>query len=121
MLYRKKPIVIEAHQWWPQAAPTPETEDTPGRPRKAELYGVRYCPPTRVDDTRRGIKFDRAAQYVIDTLEGPMQVQPGDWIVVGIKGERYAVKPDIFALTYETVGAAQLKKLGWFFNRWRRR
>lgn len=40
---------------------------------------------------------------VIDTLEGLMQAEPGDWIVTGVKGEKYPVKPDIFEMTYEPV------------------
>ncbi len=40
---------------------------------------------------------------VIETLEGNMVAQPEDWVVKGIKGEFYPVKPDIFAATYERV------------------
>lgn len=39
-------------------------------------------------------------QY-IETLEGTMKASIGDWIVTGINGERYPVKPDIFYKTYE--------------------
>lgn len=39
----------------------------------------------------------------IETLEGTMTASPGDWIVKGIKGERYPVKPDIFIKTYEPI------------------
>jgi hypothetical protein len=39
----------------------------------------------------------------IETLEGRMHASPGDWIVVGVHGERYPVKPDIFEKTYEPV------------------
>ena len=28
---------------------------------------------------------------------------PGDWIITGVKGERYPCKPDIFEATYEPV------------------
>lgn len=38
---------------------------------------------------------------VIHTLEGVMVAEVGDWIITGVKGERYPCKPDIFALTYE--------------------
>lgn len=38
---------------------------------------------------------------MIRTLEGDMRVRNGDWIITGIKGEKYACKPDIFAVTYE--------------------
>ena len=33
----------------------------------------------------------------IDTLEGGHIVCPGDWIITGVKGKRWPVKPDIFA------------------------
>ena len=39
----------------------------------------------------------------IDTLEGKMRADPGDWIITGVKGERYPRKPDIFEETYEAV------------------
>ena len=39
----------------------------------------------------------------IDTLEGLLTASPGDWIIRGVKGELYACKPDVFALTYEAV------------------
>jgi hypothetical protein len=37
----------------------------------------------------------------IETLEGIMTASAGDWIVKGIHGEKYPVKPDIFQKTYE--------------------
>ncbi|MES5403654.1 MULTISPECIES: hypothetical protein [Streptococcus] len=39
-------------------------------------------------------------QY-IETLEGKMKASAGDWIITGVNGERYPVKPDIFKKTYE--------------------
>lgn len=39
----------------------------------------------------------------IQTLEGTMRAEVGDWIITGVKGERYPCKPDIFAATYEPV------------------
>lgn len=38
---------------------------------------------------------------IINTLEGKMKGDYGDYIIQGIKGEVYACKPDIFELTYE--------------------
>lgn len=38
----------------------------------------------------------------IDTLEGTMRADVGDWIVRGTRGEFYPVKPDRFADTYES-------------------
>jgi hypothetical protein len=40
---------------------------------------------------------------IIKTLEGDMRAEPGDWIITGVKGERYPCKPDIFAASYEAV------------------
>ena len=42
-------------------------------------------------------------EMYIDTLEGVMKASPGDWIVTGVDGEKYPVKPDIFEKTYEII------------------
>lgn len=39
----------------------------------------------------------------IETLEGRMRVDIGDWVIRGVKGEFYPCKPDIFEATYEPV------------------
>lgn len=39
----------------------------------------------------------------IETLEGTMHADPGDWIITGVKGEQYPCKPDIFEMSYELV------------------
>ena len=39
----------------------------------------------------------------IETLEGTMRADIGDWIIKGINGELYPCKPDIFKKTYEKV------------------
>ena len=46
-------------------------------------------------------KTDR--EMNIETLEGVMHAEPGDWIITGVNGERYPCKPDIFEKTYEPV------------------
>jgi hypothetical protein len=37
------------------------------------------------------------------TIAGTMRAAPGDYIVTGVKAERYPVRPDIFHATYEPV------------------
>ena len=37
----------------------------------------------------------------IETLEGTMVAEPGDWIITGVENERYPCKPSVFAATYE--------------------
>jgi hypothetical protein len=71
MKFRKKPVVIEATQWF-------EMGDHPAVLSNA-WHGKPY----------------------IQTLEGDHIVTPGDWIITGVKGEHYACKPDIFEATYE--------------------
>jgi hypothetical protein len=39
----------------------------------------------------------------IETLEGTMHANIGDWIITGVNGEQYPCKPDIFEKTYEPV------------------
>lgn len=39
----------------------------------------------------------------VGTLEGRHIASPGDWIIRGVKGELYPVKPDIFEATYGAV------------------
>ncbi len=40
-------------------------------------------------------------KFVIPTLEGNMNVIDGDWIITGVKGEKYPCKDNIFEMTYE--------------------
>jgi len=77
MKFRKKPVVIEAMQFW---ANTPE-------------------------GWANGVYRDSTSPtgYAIETLEGCYQVTEGDWIITGVKGEQYPCKPDIFEMTYEAV------------------
>lgn len=40
-------------------------------------------------------------EVFIETLEGTMKADVGDWIIKGVKGEYYPCKPDVFDMTYE--------------------
>ncbi len=77
--FRKKPVVIEAEQFRPDVLPWPD--------------GVQSDP-------------DSPTGYGIFTLEHTIrahEVTPGDWIITGVQGERYACKDSIFKETYELV------------------
>lgn len=39
--------------------------------------------------------------FNIETLEGVMRCDTCDWVITGVKGERYPCKPDVFAASYE--------------------
>lgn len=45
---------------------------------------------------------DAPEHVTIETLEGTMTANVGDWIIRGVAGEFYPCKPDIFAATYES-------------------
>ncbi|MFX3616274.1 MAG: hypothetical protein ACE3JK_01920 [Sporolactobacillus sp.] len=47
--------------------------------------------------------YQTKVEKIIHTLEGDMKASPGDWIVKGINGEQYPVKPDIFEKTYKSL------------------
>lgn len=75
--YRKKPVVVEAFKLGYEEPPKWYSGKPVYKNKGAEVYEV------------------------IDTLEGKMRANLGDYIVKGIKGEFYPVKPDIFEATYE--------------------
>jgi len=83
-MFRKKPIVIEATQWFPGVV----------------IEGVEMV---KCDLPRHDPEYPcMAGEHPrIQTLEGDMHVSAGDWIITGVKGERYPCKPDIFAATYD--------------------
>lgn len=99
--YRKLPVEIEARQWH-QNGDHPEDG-----PAEREGRVVRYF--RRPEAEYEGSRVHDLCGHVwhvhgwIDTLEGGHTVCPGDWIITGVQGERYPVKPDIFAVTYEAV------------------
>ncbi len=42
-------------------------------------------------------------EKIIETLEGDMRGDVGDYLIRGVQGELYPCKPDIFKATYELV------------------
>ena len=87
MKYRKKPVVIDA-EWTTGSGWHGEEDRIPAFFRS---FGF----------TRWSFADDGG--FDIETLEGTMHANPGDWILRGVQGEFYPCKPDIFAATYEAV------------------
>jgi hypothetical protein len=83
MKFRKKPVVIEATQWFKHGDHFAVTEYHP------EWHICGHCAK------------DAAGHGWVDTLEGGHKVCIGDYIITGVKGEHYPCKPDIFEMTYE--------------------
>ena len=107
MKYRKKPVVIEATQWFKNGDhPEDGTERIVGGMFDGALYEgkvVRYYRTPECDGGKKCKHCNGMMHYHgwIDTLEGGHIVCPGDWIITGVQGEHYPCKPDIFEATYE--------------------
>lgn len=83
MKYRKKPVVIEAVQW----------------KKNMQVYEVIQL----LKGGYRKITRNPDGTLSIETLEGTMKANIDDYIIKGVNGEFYPVKPDIFEKTYEKV------------------
>lgn len=84
MKYRKKPVVIDAVKF---------LDDVDVMNRLQDELGL---DPVRVD-----YKDSKHPVLKIETLEGMMKANVGDYIIKGVNGEFYPCKPDIFEKTYE--------------------
>jgi hypothetical protein len=85
--YRKKPVVVEAVQWFQH-----------GDHAQVQMYR-----DGGLGDKCQHCGASSKAHGWLITLEGGFAVCPGDFIITGIKGEFYPCKPDIFEATYEPV------------------
>ena len=107
--YRKKPVVIEATQWFKNGDHPADDCRVLGGGESPAFFSegkvVRYF---RRPDVEGQSRCRHCSQIMhihgwIDTKEGGHIVCPGDWIITGVAGENYPCKPDIFAATYEAV------------------
>jgi hypothetical protein len=87
MEYRKKPVVIEAHQFDGTSTGVSEINHWMFT-GKLTVFAVRT----------RDI-----GPLKIPTLEGEMTASKGDYIIKGLHGEFYPCKPDIFDASYDVV------------------
>ena len=76
----KKPVIIEAMQW---------TGDN------------QYEISKFIGDE---LLYIEEGKLLISTLEGVHAASINDWVIKGIKNEKYPCKPDIFEQTYEEIG-----------------
>ena len=88
MKFRKKPVVIEAEQWFPGNGAKGVQGDNPNKLCGCLLMGLPGDSPH--------VHTIHAGQIVI--------LDPGDWIIPEPDGKHfYPCKPDIFEATYEKV------------------
>lgn len=88
MKFRKKPVVVEAIQFLPN-------DESARSILQLGSAGSRQI-ETLISPTGEYSLY-------INTLEGKMKAEIGDWIIKGVSGELYPCKPDIFYKTYEMV------------------
>jgi hypothetical protein len=88
MKFKKKPVVVEAEQFLPN-------DESVEKVMALASQGSRKVIVNTHADGKR--------EMFIDTLEGTIEAQVGDWIIRGVAGEVYPCKPDIFYKTYERV------------------
>lgn len=90
MLYRKKPVLVEAFQFT----------------RDVDTAAPAWFTQAVVDEKvfiDRSLVDGHTVVYgcTIETLEGKHKAKIGDYIIRGVAGELYPCKPDIFRKTYE--------------------
>lgn len=83
--YRKKPVVIDAIQFVDESDVILKISDWVG-----DEIAVNYNDPEN-------------PYLKIETLEGTMRADVGDYVIKGVNGEFYPCKPDIFIKTYDEV------------------
>ncbi|MDF7683508.1 hypothetical protein PT287_08350 [Lactobacillus sp. ESL0679] len=84
MKYRKKPVVVDAIRFLDTDKSILALSDELG-----------------LDPVRVSYKDHNHPVLKIETLEGMMNANVGDYIIKGVNGEFYPCKPDIFEKTYE--------------------
>jgi hypothetical protein len=96
MKFRKKPVVVDADQWFRNGNHPEDGNDGEG---KVVRYFRRPDVPGETPCRHCGVRMHEHGW--IDTKEGGHIVCPGDWIITGVQGEQYPCKSDIFEATYE--------------------
>lgn len=95
--YRKKPVEIEAFQFYVDEIPDWFMDKV-----SSNEVILRNCNYNQYE-------IDEA-YCEISTLEGVMRGNGGDYIIKGVNGEIYPCKPDIFEKTYNKSGDRQYEK-----------
>lgn len=129
--FRKRPVEVEAwsvrelnrcaeHDWWTLPKVVRDDHDNP-QGHGGWVFGALVkdrdpicvavwpeCESEKYDP--RCCRFPKSCSCSIErrgiyvpTLEGNLFAAPDDWIIRGVQGEFYPIKPGIFEATYEPV------------------
>ncbi|OFV78485.1 hypothetical protein [Rhodococcus erythropolis] len=127
--FRKKPVEIQAMQWdgeydtadalweWTQFVVAHNEDGTPHMVAtdfmvlgEDDAYEVFRCydedleliPGNEVEQRRK----EGYSAVIRDRLHDTwVNVREGDWIIMGVRGEFYPCRPDVFAATYDEVAS----------------
>lgn len=94
MFYKKKPVIIEAIQFWYNTDSIKRLKEFCG---DSLISHGKHRHPDAIGWLEIGILEDGNPE----TAQVKHIASEGDWIIKGIQGEFYAIKPDIFEETYE--------------------
>lgn len=87
MKYKKKPIIVEAFVYHKKDTDIPDW-----------AYDA-FVDKTLYYDSLTG--YGPATELFVKTLEGPMHVSEGDYIIKGVRGELYPCNPNSFLMSYD--------------------
>ena len=110
--FTKRPVTIEAAQL------TGDTAQWHAIYLWVEANTLGSFEPLDVIEGRKpypesGVSIDpRDGRLIISTLEGLHWADEGDWIIRGVHGEFYPIKPDIFGATYQPAAVLYEPKEG---------
>lgn len=101
--YIKKPIEIEAIQW-----------NGNNLKEIMEFLDSEFPYEDNTEYATRKFSYYKTTNNLyINTLEGNMKANIGDYIIKGVNGEFYPCKPDIFEKTYDKVYTLEQVKKEW--------
>ena len=92
--YRKKPVVVEAMTF---------DELVKYGKEKVGEDNLTNGMPWAFNVNGHAVSHENDECYIISTLEGTHHMTPNDMLIIGIQGEIYPCKVDIFNETYERV------------------
>lgn len=107
MKYRAKPIVVDAVPWWPPGHEGHIPENYPtllSGPEWAHRCRAMESGASLAEVVKPGAIWWVGAgetTWAMYTLEGNLDLSPGDMIITGVMGERRPCKPENFAASYD--------------------
>ncbi|MED2940661.1 hypothetical protein ABFV99_25565 [Cytobacillus horneckiae] len=102
--YCKKPVIVDAFQWTGDRNQEEDPEWFVECLKKGTAKVYKETEEYSYYDSEASVPiFENGIYMEIETLEGTMRANKGDYIIKGVQGEIYPCKANIFNATYEKV------------------